>query len=512
MRSIILAICILAMSFVSAQTKQVVDVKEKTPSISEIKTEPVNIGYSFNLHSDLLNEDRTIKVYLPDGYASSTKNFPVFYLVDAQWNFNLTVNAISVLANNGLIPPMIVVGVNTIEKREWDLLPTRFEPNKAGGGADKLHEFIKDELIPFVDKNYKTDSYRLLAGSSFGGVFVMHALVTDHNLFNAYLTLSPSMWWDNKVMLKRTEGFLLKNAEVQNHLYVSVANEGLGMGVNELADILKAKAPKNLLWKFDEYPEEVHGTICYKSTYNGLKFIFADWSNKPVEFQTKGGLLSSNDSVIVTLNSKSKTIRYTLDGSNPTNSSPLYEKPIKVTKPQTIKALPYYNLELPGIIDSLRINYVTKMSTAKKIHKLKSGMKYSYYEGNWDKLPDYDKLTPVSSGITKNFKSGEAPRQMEFFGVRFTGYIEIPKEAVYTFYLLSDDGSKLIIGDKEIINNDGLHGNVELREQVYLQKGKYPFTVLFFQKAGGLELVLQYESDEISKQPLPDTVFYYPEE
>jgi predicted alpha/beta superfamily hydrolase len=500
----------LAVALITAQTKQVVDVKVNSPLINEINTEPVSIGYSFKLHSQLLDEDRTIMVALPNGYNTSTTSYPVFYLTDAQWNFNLSVNAISVLVSNGLIPPMIVVGVHTIEKREWDLLPTKSESIYIGGGADKFYSFIKDELIPFVDKNYRTNSYRTLTGSSFGGVFIMHAFLSNPKLFNAYLTLSPSMWWDNNVMLKRTEDFLKNNPDLKSYLYVTVADEGLEMGVNSLADLLKKYPIDNLRWKFDEYPEELHGTVCYKGTYDGLRFVFANWNNKPVAFETKGGLLNKGDSIITAIKSNSKIIRYTLDGSQPDENSQLYQEPIIVTKPLTIKAIPYFGYDMPGTIDSLKINYIQKLSATTNLPPLKNGLKYFYYEGNWDKLPDFKTLTPTKTGVAENFKSIR-PGKNEFFGVNFSGFLDITKDDIYNFFLLSDDGSKLFIDNNEIINNDGLHGNLEVRNQVYLQKGKHSFSVLFFQKAGGMELILSYSSKEITKQVIPDSVYYYDE-
>ena len=100
------------------------------------------------------------------------------------------------------------------------------------------------------------------------------------------------MWWYNGLMLKRTEAFLKAKAELHKVLYVTVANEGPGMGVNALAEILKQHAPKGLAWRFDEYLDEIHGTISYKSTYSGLKFAFSDWRSAPVRFETKGDLLA----------------------------------------------------------------------------------------------------------------------------------------------------------------------------------------------------------------------------
>ena len=302
MKKIFYAVWMLTITLASGQVKSNDTLKENIPAIDQIKTEPItiNTGYSFKLHSAVLNEDRTIMVSLPDGYSGNTKKYPVLYMVDGQWNFNHAVQTVNWLssADNGIIPQTIVVGIPTRENRERDLTPTRNEESKLGGGADKLHKFMEEELIPFIDKNYRTYRYRVLGGASLGGLFVLHAFMSDPQLFTAYLALSPSMWWDNRIMLKNTEVFLSKNPKLHNSLYAAVANEGPQMGVDSLAKILKKYSPKELIWKYDEYPEEIHNTIAFKGIYNGLKFVFADWCYPIVNFGTKEDLFSPQDSAI----------------------------------------------------------------------------------------------------------------------------------------------------------------------------------------------------------------------
>ena len=270
------------------------------PAIDQIKTEPINVntGFSFKLHSVVLNEDRTIMISLPDGYNGNTKKYPVLFMLDGQWNFNHTAQTVGWISDKGIIPQTIVVGIHTGENRERDLTPTQNKENKLGGGADKFYKFIKEELIPFIDKNYRTYNYRVLGGVSLGALFVMNAFISDPQLFTAYLALSPSIWWDNRIMLNKTEVFLSKNPKLYNRLYVAMANEGTQMGVDSLATILKKYSSKELIWKYDKYPEEIHETVNYKGIWDGLKFVFADWYYPLVNFGTKGDLFSPQDSAI----------------------------------------------------------------------------------------------------------------------------------------------------------------------------------------------------------------------
>jgi predicted alpha/beta superfamily hydrolase len=490
----------------SAQVKQETE-KTGIATIDQIKTEPITVGYSLKMHSNLLNEERTIMIALPDNYHSSTKRYPVLYITDGQWNFIHTSQAISSLSSNGVIPQMILIAVQTLDFRDRDLVVTRNEESKMGGGADKFLSFIKSELIPFIDVNYRTSDYRALAGTSFGGIFVMHAFITDPHLFKSYLALSPSMWWDYGVLLKRTEAFLAKNPMLDNYLYITVANEGLGMGVNALARILELNSTKGLMWKFIEYPQEIHGTVPYKGTYDGLKFIFSDWSSEPIHFATTGHLLSPGDSVLVKMNSFAKTIRYTMNNSEPGVKAALYEKPLVITKPTVIKAIPYYGDNIPGNVDSLVIKRLPKLAAELNLPDLQSGLDYSYYEGTWDKLPDLNTQALITSGVAANFKMIERKKE-ESFAFRYSGFIDIPKDNIYTFYLSSDDGSRLLIGDQFLIDNDGLHDVVEKNGKAHLQQGKHRIDILYFQKGGGFNLSIQYESADIAKQKVPETSFY----
>lgn len=286
------AVLMLGLTFVSGQI----------PTIDQIKTEPVtvNTGFSFKLHSTLLNEDRTIMISLPDGYDGNTKKYPVLYMLDGQWGFNPTSQVVGWLSYSyaDAFPQTIVVGIHTPDKREANLTPTVDKGYNLGGGADRLYQFIREELIPFIDKNYRTYNYRILGGGSIAGVFVMHAFVTDPQLFAGYLAISPSLWWDNRIMLSRTDDILLKNPNLHNRLFISVASEGPGMGVDSLAAILTKDSPKGLTWKFEKYTEETHATGSYKGVWDGLKFLFADWNYPLVDFGTKENLFSGHDSVI----------------------------------------------------------------------------------------------------------------------------------------------------------------------------------------------------------------------
>lgn len=257
------------------------------------ETKTVTTGFSFKFHSDILNEDRIVMVSLPEGYDTSMKKYPVLYMLDAQWNFNHASQNIGWLSSNDnkVIPQTIIVGVCTGgERREHDLTPT--VGTGTGGGADSLYLFIKKELIPYIDTNLRTFNYRILAGTSYGGLFVINAFVKDPLYFNGYLAASPSIWWDNQYMLRQTENLLSKVPKLPTGLYLNVANEGVSMGVDSLAALLSKYAPQQLVWKFDKHPDEIHNTINYKGLWDGMKFLLKDWYYPLVDFTPKDAQVS----------------------------------------------------------------------------------------------------------------------------------------------------------------------------------------------------------------------------
>lgn len=133
------------------------------------------------------------------------------------------------------------------------------------------------------------------------------------------------------------------------------------------------------------------------------------------------------------------------------------------------------------------------------------GLNYSYYEGGWSRLPNFDRMKPKKSGTVANFDLGPRKRN-DNFAFRFKGYINISKAGTYRFYTTSDDGSKLSIKGKTIVNNDGLHAPQERSGSVYLSKGKHPIQVTFFERTVGEVLEVRYSGPGIGKQRIPSSV------
>jgi hypothetical protein len=140
---------------------------------------------------------------------------------------------------------------------------------------------------------------------------------------------------------------------------------------------------------------------------------------------------------------------------------------------------------------------------------LTTGARYHYYEGTWNMLPDFAALTPKSSGTTDSLQLGRIPTGEENFGVVYDGYIRIPRDGVYRFYVWSDDGSRLILNKDTLVNNDGVHWPIELHGEIALKAGDHPFVLSYFQGTGGKALGLQYEGPGVPRQFVsPDQLFH----
>ncbi|MFA7228049.1 MAG: PA14 domain-containing protein, partial [Melioribacteraceae bacterium] len=139
---------------------------------------------------------------------------------------------------------------------------------------------------------------------------------------------------------------------------------------------------------------------------------------------------------------------------------------------------------------------------------LTPGFKYFYFEGDWDKLPDFSGLNAKKVGSTSNYNL--SPRnENEHFGFEFIGYVKVPKDDVYVFYTDSDDGSNLYIGNKLVVDNDGLHGIAQKKGLIPLSSGFHPIRISYFNKTGGLELKVFIEGGGMKKQALPEELLFH---
>jgi len=248
--------------------------------------------------SKILHENRTVYTHYPKPDSSNiNKRFPVLYLMDGESHFDMLSQYADYLGrwDVKVIPQMIVVGI-TNTKRTRDLTPTVSiidyfgKPDtsatswmKPSGGNEEFLRFIHEELIPYIDTNYKTQAYKILAGHSFGGIASINCLLTHPAMFDAYIAISPSFWWDREYVLKLADRTLQKGAALNKTLFYSDASEGISDSSTFHTNLLKfdslvsVKKIKGLVHAYKYYPAETHMTEPVSAYYDALRFIFKDW-------------------------------------------------------------------------------------------------------------------------------------------------------------------------------------------------------------------------------------------
>ncbi|NOT73742.1 MAG: alpha/beta hydrolase [Cyclobacteriaceae bacterium] len=243
--------------------------------------------------SKVLNQERQIYIHVPKQVpANSNGTFPVLYLLDGENHFHILSAYIDYLSHYEIIPPIMVVGIISKDRRR-DLTPTKstidyFGKNdstyKTSGGNQNFLHFMLEELMPYIEKNYKAGSYKIFAGHSFGGITTINCMLTRPDMFNAYIAISPSLWWDNKYILKLVENKLTQSVPLNKRFFYSVGNEGIKDPNSFHTDVLKLdslivnRTPKGLLYKFKSYPEESHMSEPIVAYYDALRFIYQDWT------------------------------------------------------------------------------------------------------------------------------------------------------------------------------------------------------------------------------------------
>lgn len=260
-------------------------------------TEPfLALGEKRELHSNVLGERREIIVGVPAGYEGGDETYPVVYLLDGPSHFHHTTGTARFLARNGRMPEVIVVAIPNTD-RTRDLSPPVYSdavpPRSRAGGADDFLEFISAELKTFIDEHYRTRPYSILIGHSLGGLLANHALVHRPDIFDAYISISPSLWWDGQRLVVQADSAFDHAGDLVGDFYMTMGNEGGAMlgGALKFAGILEAKAPEGFRWDFKLMEEESHGSVPHRSTYYGLEKIFDGWNlHDPVGLYVAGGL------------------------------------------------------------------------------------------------------------------------------------------------------------------------------------------------------------------------------
>ena len=285
--------------------------------------ETVSIGRKLSLHSDILGEGRAYWVSLPTSYDDPTfapQRYPVLYLLDGTSMFYPLCGVVNFMSGresvNFQVPEMIIVGIDNAD-RVKDLTPnasnrmpdgTEAKTNlmmAGSGGGEKFFQFLERELIPAVEAAYRTLPYRAYIGHSLGGLTATYTLLHHAGLFDGYLAIDPSLWWDGASMVDKAAATLTAypTKKVRRYFVSVVDNSGpagvRGMdfhvnSIHKFTDTLAARAPANLKWRLQVFPETDHSSIPLLSWYYGLRFLFEGYEPDLMAMMANPGLIEGH--------------------------------------------------------------------------------------------------------------------------------------------------------------------------------------------------------------------------
>jgi predicted alpha/beta superfamily hydrolase len=243
---------------------------------------------TYILHSQKLNQDRRLYIHVPKlDSADANKALPVVYLLDGENHFHIFSAYIEYLRRWRVIPPMIVVGIISLDRLK-DLTPTHSvlsfsgkvdSTYKTSGGNEQFMNFIQQELVPYIESKYNTSPYKIFAGHSLGGLTVINCLLTRPAMFDAYIAISPSLWFDNKYVLRLAEQKLPSLSTINKKLFYSVGNEDGGFRNDLLRfdKIVRRIDSKIVDHAYKYYPDEDHMTEPIPAYYEALRFVYKNW-------------------------------------------------------------------------------------------------------------------------------------------------------------------------------------------------------------------------------------------
>lgn len=255
-------------------------------------SKPFVLGVIEEIQSKELSEKRILNIYLPEGYnANDSIKYPVIYLLDGSADEDF-IHITGLVQFNSFewinqVPKSIVVGIATVDRRRDFTFPTSIEKDKkrfpTSGHSDKFISFIEKELQPFIQNKYKTTNSKTIIGQSLGGLLETEILLKKPALFNKYIIVSPSLWWNNGSLFNQDLTAFQNNFNQQTDIYIAVGKEGatpteipriMEDDANSLFEKIRGIKNKNIKVHFEYLPKENHATILHQAVSNSFKFLY----------------------------------------------------------------------------------------------------------------------------------------------------------------------------------------------------------------------------------------------
>jgi uncharacterized protein len=241
----------------------------------------LTVGETFTVQSKALGETRRINVYLPPVYAESpNKRFPVLYMPDGGMgeDFLHVAGLVQVSVGNGTMRPFLLVGIENTQRRRDLTGPTLIASDKKiapqVGGSAAFRMFMRTELMPVVNARYRTTAETAIMGESLAGLFVVETFFLEPDLFDTYIALDPSLWWNNAELVNNASGRLRLAPNRKRALYLASSSEPvIARLTQQLADLLKQHTPADLTWHYQPMPNETHATIYHPAALQAIRLL-----------------------------------------------------------------------------------------------------------------------------------------------------------------------------------------------------------------------------------------------
>jgi predicted alpha/beta superfamily hydrolase len=239
-------------------------------------------GFIETFYSNELDEERVLNIYVPDGYhPDSLHLYPTVYVLDGSYNedFPHIAGLVQFMNMYDLMPKSIVVGIANVDRyRDFTSLSKVKEDIEAipnNGGAKKFIRFLENEVQPLIDKKYKSNGHKSLIGQSLGGLMVCEILMSKPQLFNDYIIVSPSLWWNNEELVNRAAIYFKENQDLNKKVYVSLGKEHPVMHkvADQFVAAIKDSKNKNIKLFYRPILDEDHATILHLAVYNAFKTL-----------------------------------------------------------------------------------------------------------------------------------------------------------------------------------------------------------------------------------------------
>jgi len=245
-------------------------------SSQEIEKSDIKLGETLTFTSNILGEQRKLNIYTPPSYGKVDKKYPVIYVLDGSLDedfIHITgLTQFSSFSWINTIKESIVVGISNVDRKKDFTYPTNnkkdLEEFPTAGHSKNFISFLKKEVIPIIDKTYQTSTNKTLIGQSLGGLLASEILYNHTSLFNKYIIVSPSLWWDDESLLASEVDFALPHPQV----YIAVGKEGPTMETTATKLYYKTWLLLNRKNVYYDFLEEAnHGDALHLAVYNAFK-------------------------------------------------------------------------------------------------------------------------------------------------------------------------------------------------------------------------------------------------